>query len=789
MRLSPLPAALLAASLAAGPATAAPLVVGRVGLVASGALAPNAIAAAPADDRALVTVRIPGGSDALRRAGFDAQPLAGDVAALRATADDLRRLLANPDVLAVEERRLLHPLLDASGPAIGAPAARAETGLDGTGALVAVVDTGVDFRHADLRHADGTTRVTALLDLAHPRGTLHPELPDYAGGAVWLRDDIDATLAAEAAGQTANNAVLERDTNGHGTHVIGITASNGLATAPGFAAGRYVGVAPGADIVAVQATRGDASFTDADVITGCRFALDEAALLGRPVVVNLSLGGPGGPHDGTTDLELALDALFPADTPGRVLVIAAGNEASHDQHAGGWALDGHVDVPIAAASSGAPDSQLALELWYDGAVSITVVAPSGKHYGPVAPGTLLNGTVTTEGQVLVDNGSHSSPRADGRRPASIAIVGPKGGAPAGGTWTIVLDGSAHRWDLWITDDPNPANPARFVDRLAEDDSLDLPAAAHDAITVGSFVTRNQWPTVDGTTVTRTNVIGAPSSFSSTGPTADGRFAPDLIAPGEYIVSALSQDASPDNPSSAFFVAPGNHLAWADDGLHAILRGTSQAAPHVAGAIALLFQAEPTLTPAALRELLRVTAHDDARGYTPRFGFGKLDVLAALRYLRGARAAAPSASASSVAVSRDVVPPGDDTTIVTVTPRGDDGTPLGAGHAVTISASAGEPVGDVIDTGFGRYERTFAAHASRGSHATISVVVDGVALDAHPSVFFVDARADIGAPFAAGGGCSLSRTAPPLVPILLVAAAALLAAKKSRRRGKRRTLPR
>src|SRR5205085_2548664 len=107
----------------------------------------------------------------------------------------------------------------------------------------------------------------------------------------------------------------------------------------------------------------------------------------------------------------------------------------------------------------------------------------------------------------------------------------------------------------------------------------------------------------------------------------GRFAPDLIAPGEFIAAALSADAPPDRPGSAFFVggsAP--DFAWADDGVHGLLRGTSQAAPHVAGAAALLLQADPSLTALQVREILRVTATHEGRGFSPRVGFGRLDVL-------------------------------------------------------------------------------------------------------------------------------------------------------------------
>src|SRR5947209_2407532 len=102
-------AALLAAS---GPAFAAPVVVGRVGLVAGGQLAADSLASGAHDGRALVTIRVRGGATRLREAGFDARDLTGDIADLRATRDDLRRLITLPGVLTIEERRILRPLLD-----------------------------------------------------------------------------------------------------------------------------------------------------------------------------------------------------------------------------------------------------------------------------------------------------------------------------------------------------------------------------------------------------------------------------------------------------------------------------------------------------------------------------------------------------------------------------------------------------------------------------------------------------------------------------------------------------
>jgi subtilisin family serine protease len=741
--------ATLLVTLDAASAAAEPQLSGRVRMVMRGQLDAGALGRRAGEPRALVSVRVTGGARALSRLGLEARPLAGDLAAVTATADELRRLAALPGVVSVEERRLLWPTLDVSGPAVGAPAARAQTGLDGTGVLVGVVDTGADFRHADLRWADGRTKIAAMLDLNTPSDSRHAELGNF-GGAIWLRDEIDARLADEAAGRRKPQPqIAERDTNGHGTHVCAVATSTGLATGRGLPAGRYVGMAPGAELVVAQATHGGSSFTDVDVLSAVQFVVEQATALGRPMVVNLSLGGSGGGHDGTTHLEQGLDELVPANAAGRALVVAAGNDGARDLHAGGWALDGAAVVPLVLPTS-AQRGTVTLELWFSGDPSIAVETPRGRRLGPVGAGDAGDGKNTIEGHVLVDNVGPA--RSDGRRNATVTLS-TDGGPVAAGTWRIEVAGRAARWDAWIVDGPAGT---RFADHIDVDDRLALPAATHNAISVGAWTSRASWTNVDGTPIMRNLTVGDPATFSATGPTSDGRFAPDLVAPGEFIAAALSADASPDQPTSAFYAGSSPHLVWADDGVHGLLRGTSQAAPHVAGAVALLLQADPSLTATQIREILRVSARSDGTfGFSTRLGFGRLDVLGAVEQARGQRGAGASATTSTVGVSRDALPPGEETTTVSVTPRDAAGVPLGAGHEVEIDVSAGLPLGGVVDTGEGRYEQIVIAHASRGSVATVTARVDGVEVAEHPPIFFVAARDEIGRPFrAAGGGCSL-----------------------------------
>jgi hypothetical protein len=125
-------------------------------------------------------------------------------------------------------------------------------------------------------------------------------------------------------------------------------------------------------------------------------------------------------------------------------------------------------------------------------------------------------------------------------------------------------------------------------------SITDPGNAEDVITVGS--THNRMPHRFGV-----------SYFSSRGPTGDGRMKPDLVAPGEQILST-----TPDRGAAK-------------------LDGTSMAAPHVSGAAALLMARHPELRgePRRIKEILCRTATDLGRERSFQ-GAGMLDILRALQ---------------------------------------------------------------------------------------------------------------------------------------------------------------
>jgi subtilisin family serine protease len=690
-------------------------------------------------------------------AGISARTVAPRIATLTLSDEELARIVETPtlsrELLSIEGRRWLRPTLDRAASVIGAPTARAQLGVEGRGVLVAVVDTGVDPLHADLRDATGRTRIELLADIGQPDDGRHPELGALPA-RVWTRAELDDALASNLAPST--------DRSGHGTHVASIAVGTGHATANGLPAGRYVGIAPEAALLALKATRTIDAFLDVDVLSLCRLAVDTADRLQQPLVVNLSLGGPGGPNDGSSLVERALDALLPANAPGRALVVAAGNDGSVELRASGAWSHGELRLPFELRASPRSKGSLSIALYYDrGAPAISVEDPAGRSSAAARPGEVVDGEEGPYGRVQL---AHEGPPASGAGRGRVAlVVTPRAAGQEGGaTWTVRLTGPVAGWDATLTEWPASGPRPRFLAYQTREGLLNVPATAQAAIVVGSHSVRGDWTHPDGSAERRALDVGVPSSFSGTGPSADGRFLPDLTAPGEVILAALSSSALPTSAQSAFYVPSDATYAIGDDGLHAALIGSSQAAPFVAGALALLFERRPSLTSAQARELLRVTTEPPARdgsahgGWTPAGGFGLLRVDRALALLEAPTSTAPAdPTRSTVATARTLLSPsGDRESRVTVIPRDASGQPLGPGRRVRLATSAGRLVGEVEDLGSGRYEQRLAPADFAGEVAVLSAWVDGVLLDEHPAVWFADDWASTGPRSYAGGGCAL-----------------------------------
>lgn len=469
----------------------------------------------------------------------------------------------------------------------------------GQGVIVGIVDWGFDFAHPEFRNADGSTRLLALWDQGTPPGPSSPE--PYGYGIVHLPGAINAALATADPYGALGYDPADSDLDGggtHGTHVAGIAAGNGRVTG-------VQGIAPAADIVFVQLTTLDPDDDDLADSVAVLEAIDFIrAMAGtRPFVVNLSMGQCGDPHDGTTLLEQGLDAVLD-EAPGRAIVQSTGNYYASRQHSSGRLRQNkRRGLPWQVPADGGTNQ---LEVWYPGtdAFTVTLRAPDGTQAGRAACGE------TTAVQLGNRScGALHNRRRDPNNLDNHVVLWLDADAP-GGIWQVGLLGSTvvdGRYHVWVQRDSDDGGQAAF----ASDDAnpfftTNSVCNGHRTVAVGAYDARAAHPDIAG--------------FSSAGPTRDGRAKPDLLAPGVQVVSACSTPAG----------------APAGSGGAVRMSGTSMAAPHVAGTMALMFEVAPRpLWSEEARALLLPSARTaGVRGRAAiRYGAGYLDTDAAVAAAR------------------------------------------------------------------------------------------------------------------------------------------------------------
>jgi len=245
-----------------------------------------------------VLVKGSGADAAVQAAGGTVGSRLGRIVTARVPLSSVSTLAGLPGVEYVEASTENTIAMDAGLDSIGADELHSGAyNYRGSGVLVAVYDTGLDYTHNDFRNGDGTTRVLSMWDQTNDSGTAPS---GFTKGSEWSEVQLNDELDGSPAG-----LVTQFDTNGHGTHVMGIAAGNGRATGNGKPDSVYVGVAPAADLLVIKG--GDGSFSSADIIDGIAWTFTKADVLSQPCVLNMSLGGHSGPHDGTSLYEQAID--------------------------------------------------------------------------------------------------------------------------------------------------------------------------------------------------------------------------------------------------------------------------------------------------------------------------------------------------------------------------------------------------------------------------------------------------------------------------------------------------
>lgn len=464
----------------------------------------------------------------------------------------------------------------------------------GRGTVIGVVDWGCDFAHPDFIDAAGRSRLLALWDQRSQAIDANP----YGYGRVLDRERLTAAIHADDPYHAADYHPARSDTGvgAHGTHVLGIAAGNGRGGGP-------VGLAPEAELLFVHlgapgwekaGPLGDSG----NLLEAIHFIVSQAG--DRPLVLNMSIGRHAGPHDGSTLVERAIDWLV-RERPGTAVVQSTGNYYARNVHSAGQLRNGE-SVELAFQVRPGDTSPNELEVWYPGhdVFRAALIAPDGRRIAEVAQ--------TGKAPVRVDGhrvGTLYHRARDPNNGDHHVYLFQYPNAPPG-TWRLRLTGvdvSDGRYHAWLERDPG----------CRDCQALFAPALADPTSTTGSICNGLQTIVVGAYDAHRPRRPLAP--FSSSGPTRDGRVRPVLLAPGVRVLAARSHPRQGTAP------------------LLTRMSGTSMAAPHVAGTIALMLEAGGALDIVRIRQALFETLQprvDDDLDDASRSGFGMLDTAAAVR---------------------------------------------------------------------------------------------------------------------------------------------------------------
>lgn len=503
----------------------------------------------------------------------------------------IQRVREQPFVLSMKAARPIRPLLAETTGELEAqthllPDNHRTSG--GKGVVVGVVDYGCDFAHQNFRNGNGSTRVEFLWDQNGPSGPGSPFGYGRDYSAATLNLALGMSNPYQAIGY--DPADYEGGQPGtHGTHVMDIAAGNGRGSG-------VPGVAPNADLIFVNISHEkdptgiDAvgkSFGDSvTLLEALKYIFDKAGT--RPCVVNVSLGTNGGPHDGTTPLDLGIDVLLQAK-PNRAVTIAASNSFDDGIHAAGKLTQGGTadllwDVKTQLFAD------IEFELWYGGTdrFKVELFAPNGFLLASTEPGESKEAKIDGELAAFVSNRLDEPNNHDN----TIGILLAAGMPP--GTYTVRLTGisvTAGGYHAWIERDNS--FQSSFIPPFDNSHTIGSISCGKNVVAVGSY---------------DAHVSGAPLSwFSSAGPTRDGRKKPEVSAPGHDVWAARSSTGSGVVRKS----------------------GTSMAAPAVAGVVALLFESAQahgrTLTiDQTIQILVAAARRNPPTGMTwhDRYGWGR-----------------------------------------------------------------------------------------------------------------------------------------------------------------------
>jgi minor extracellular serine protease Vpr len=490
-------------------------------------------------------------------------------------------------------------------------------GFKGKNVYIGVTDWGFDYTHPAFYDSTLTqTRIIAAWDQFKTSGP-HPQGFNYG------TEFVGASALIAAGSDTSN--IYSYST--HGTHVASIAGGCGAGT-------QYRGVAYDANFLFVTFLVDEAAVLDA-----WEWMYQKAQAAGKRLVINMSWGLY---HFGTLDGNSLLSQAITAYSDlGVVFVNSAGNNGNVNFHLkksfNNDQLNSKVDFYSYAANANMWGQSI--HAWGEVGHSFSngvMVKNASNTTLAESPFYSTNNTYNYIDTFLVAgtdtvfyNIAADSAHPLNQKPQMRLRVKCTNTALKILLKSTAIDGIVNYWNVTelTTDVGNWGMPFSYSGTGTTpgdaDHGISEPSCSDDVISVAAYAP--SYLTPGGS-----SVGGGLASFSSHGPRYDGVMKPDIAAPGVSICSAISSftDVAYTTVSSVTF----NNKTYD----YAKFSGTSMSGPVVAGVCALILEANPWLTAAQLKQLIKETARTDnftgailAPG-SPLWGMGKLNAYAAVQ---------------------------------------------------------------------------------------------------------------------------------------------------------------
>ena len=520
----------------------------------------------------------------------------------------------------------------------------------GKGVVVGIIDTGIDYNHYAFRKGDGTTRIVKVLD--------------------YSTNSLDEFNDPSQFSTRGTDNYMES----HGTHTA--------ATAVGTELGNSLhGVATEADII--LAGKGQTS-SDESTVDAIERIFKYAENVGKPAVINISMGHINDLHDGSTIVCKAIKQYTENGTkPGRIVVMSAGNEASNRQSiiaklgtadANGWQLKtvlGCNNVPTAT------------ELPIYVQMCLCLYASDGKEFTvQLKAVNIETGEVADANSQVVDDlnlGEGVTPEIEktkkininGQQVVMYSLTDISTTKMKSKDWRLALfvkgtegqtikmariNDETNEWNFYI---PEKLQNQGYTDGTP-DIAFNADACDDAVISVGAYTTLTNWQDynynnksyIPSKITGKEQEVGEIADFSSYCVDDNGKDRPTVIAPGQGLLSAVNLYDSnffiggvPNTELDLTFLLPdymtvnqSDHNNW-----YGMMSGTSMSSPHTAGIVALWLQANPQLTEQQIVNIMKETSVKDdfvtdvtkiPSHNKVQAGCGKIDAVAGLKKILG-----------------------------------------------------------------------------------------------------------------------------------------------------------